>query len=128
MALDLLAASRRPLQRLLHECSFSEWENIGLFLDDGTTEAVRWAGGLGFVLEELGISQVLDLQVGARLLVHLSHAVMCEFIRCQPVHVASTWRNRGIAVGMLPADAEARRSSINDSCDQDVAANGVRCR
>lgn len=66
MAVDLLAASRRPLQRLLHDCSFSEWENIALFLDGGSTEAVRWAGGLGFVLEELGISQVLDLQVGVR--------------------------------------------------------------
>lgn len=66
MAVDILAASRRPLQRLLHDCSFSEWENIALFLDGGSTEAVRWAGGLGFVLEELGISQVLDLQVGGR--------------------------------------------------------------
>lgn len=64
MAVDLLAASRRPLERLLHECSFSQWENIALFLDEGATEAVRWAGGLGFVLEELGISQILDLQVG----------------------------------------------------------------
>lgn len=64
MAVDILAASRRPLERLLHECSFSQWENIALFLDEGATEAVRWAGGLGFVLEELGISQILDLQVG----------------------------------------------------------------
>ncbi|CAM9353211.1 unnamed protein product, partial [Ectocarpus sp. 13 AM-2016] len=65
MAVDLLAASRRPLERLLHECSFSQWENIALFLDEGATEAVRWAGGLGFVLEELGISQILDLQAFA---------------------------------------------------------------
>lgn len=61
--MNLLAASRRPLQKLLHDCSFSEWENIALFVDDGATEAVRWAGGLGFVLEELGISLVFDLQV-----------------------------------------------------------------
>ncbi|CAN0536670.1 unnamed protein product, partial [Ectocarpus sp. 12 AP-2014] len=65
MAVDLLAASRRPLERLLHECSFSQWESIALFLDEGATEAVRWAGGLGFVLEELGISQILDLQAFA---------------------------------------------------------------
>ncbi|CBN74503.1 hypothetical protein Esi_0028_0118 [Ectocarpus siliculosus] len=65
MAVDLLAASRRPLERLLHECSFSQWENIALFLDEGATEAVRWAGGLGFVLEELGISHILDLQAFA---------------------------------------------------------------
>lgn len=63
MVVDLLAAVRRPLQRLLHDCCFSEWENIALFLDGGATEAVRWAGGLGFVLEELGISLVVDLQV-----------------------------------------------------------------
>lgn len=63
VAVDLLAAVRRPLQRLLHDCCFSEWENIALFLDGGATEAVRWAGGLGFVLEELGISLVVDLQV-----------------------------------------------------------------
>lgn len=63
MVVDLLAAVRRPLQRLLHDCCFSEWENIGLFLDGGATEAVRWAGGLGFVLEELGISLIVDLQV-----------------------------------------------------------------
>lgn len=63
MVADLLAASRRPLQNLLRDCRFSEWENIALFLDGGATEAVRWAGGLGFVLEELGISLVLDLQV-----------------------------------------------------------------
>lgn len=80
MAVDLLAASRRPLQRLLQECSFSEWENIALFLDDGTTEAVRWAGGLGFLLEELGISQVLDLQVGARLLVLSPYDMVCKFV------------------------------------------------
>lgn len=60
---DLLAASRRPLQQLLRDCSFSEWENIALFLDGGATEGSRWAGGLGFLLEELGISLVLDLQV-----------------------------------------------------------------
>lgn len=63
MVVDLLAASRRPLQRLLHDCRFSEWENIALFLDSGATEAVRWAGGLGYVLLELGISVVVDLQV-----------------------------------------------------------------
>lgn len=63
MTIDILSASRRPLQRLLHDCRFSEWENIALFLDGGATEAVRWAGGLAFVLEELGISLVLDLQV-----------------------------------------------------------------
>lgn len=63
MVVDLLAAIRRPLQRLLQDCCFSEWENIALFLDGGATEAVRWAGGLGFVLEELGISLVVDLQV-----------------------------------------------------------------
>lgn len=66
MGVDLLAAVRRPLQRLLHDCCFSEWENIALFLDCGATEAVRWAGGLGFVLEELGISLVVDLQVCLR--------------------------------------------------------------
>lgn len=66
MAVDLLAASRRPLERLLHDCPFPEWENIALFVDGGSTEALRWAGGLGFVLEERGICQVLDLQVGAR--------------------------------------------------------------
>lgn len=68
---DLLAAIRRPLQRLLHDCCFSEWENIALFLDGGATEAVRWAGGLGFVLEELGISLVVDLQVPTHLLLRL---------------------------------------------------------
>lgn len=65
MSVDLLAASRRPWKRLLHDCPFPEWENIALFVDGGSAEALRWAGGLGFVLEELGISQVLDLQVGA---------------------------------------------------------------
>lgn len=65
MAVDLIAASRRPLERLLHKCPSREWENIALFVDGGSTEALRWAGGMGFVLEELGISQVLDLQVGA---------------------------------------------------------------
>lgn len=63
VGVDLLAATRRPLQRLLHDCHFSEWENVALFLDSGATEAVRVAGGLGFVLTELGISVVLDLQV-----------------------------------------------------------------
>lgn len=60
---DLEYACRRPLQKLLQDCKFSEWENIALFLDSGATEAVRWAGGLGFLLQELGISLVLDLQV-----------------------------------------------------------------
>lgn len=60
---DILVALRKPLQGLLHRCRFSEWENIALFVDEGAAEAIRWAGGLGFVLEELGISLVFDLQV-----------------------------------------------------------------
>ena len=81
MTVDLLAASRRPLQRLLHDCSFSEWENIALFLDGGSTEAVRWAGGLGFVLEELGISQVVDLQVGGTVSGYCTSKVSQESMR-----------------------------------------------
>lgn len=60
---DLVAASRRPLQRLPQECCFTAWENIGLWLDEGATEAVRWAGGLDYVLQDLCVSFVLDLQV-----------------------------------------------------------------
>lgn len=60
---DLVEASRRPFRRLLHDCNFSDWGGIGLWLDEGATEAVRWAGGLNFLLEELGISLVFDLQV-----------------------------------------------------------------
>ncbi|CAM9402213.1 unnamed protein product [Choristocarpus tenellus] len=63
--LDLLSSARRPLQNLLKDCPFSEWEGLALFLDDGATEAVRWAGGIPFVLDELGISTVLDLQIFA---------------------------------------------------------------
>ncbi|CAM9957760.1 unnamed protein product, partial [Discosporangium mesarthrocarpum] len=62
---DLLAAVRRPLESLPRDCPFSKWESLALFLDDGATEVVRWAGGVTFVLEELGISTVLDLQVFA---------------------------------------------------------------
>lgn len=88
---DLLAALRRPLQRLLHDCSFLQWDNVALFVDGGATEATRWAGGLGFLLEELGISLVFDLQVC--ILTITSHDLKVSLLlclcalRCSPMHL-----------------------------------------
>ena len=60
-AMDLHQYVRRPFEVLRGEGVFGKRKNTTLILDESATEAVRWVGGLNFLLGEIEAKEVLDL-------------------------------------------------------------------